>query len=283
MTRTELLDLLAIDIADRDGCLALLDRSVDDDGDSAVAAVVDAITRCLGTFGETPVGRPTEDPLVWLSAFLLLTPTVVEWHRKHGIPSAVTRDTLADLGRHLAISRRVNGEFGLETWDWLIEHYTVRLFALGRLQFALERPNSALVEALGAVDASEWALAVHIPESGPLTPELVDDSLRRASEFFPRHFPDRPATIVTCDSWMLDPYLQTRMDAESNVGSFIRRFSPFGTMADDATAALYFVFRTRDGSRVGSLPRDTRLQRAVLDRWESGEVWRSGRGYLRLK
>jgi len=277
MDINQILDILAIADADRASCLALFEDTANND---LVAETVLAITLSSGTFNEIKVSEPTQDPLVWLKSFLLLTPTVVEWHRENNIPDDVMRDTLADVGRHVAISRRVTGEFGLQTWRWLTHHFTMRIFALGRLQFALQRTTSTVD---GVFAAGDWVLAVHIPESGPLLPELVDESLRAAREFFPRHFPDRPAEIVTCDSWMLDPFLLDRMAPTSNVGSFIRRFTPFGDRTDAHTDALYFVFRTRDLTRLAELPRATSLQRAVLERLDRDESWQIAWGYLVLE
>ncbi|WP_108252810.1 acyltransferase domain-containing protein [Planctomonas deserti] len=276
MNTDELLTLLAIAEEDRDDCLALLRGDRDR---TTVNEVLDALARSFGTFDEVPLDEPTKDELTWLHAFLLFTPTLVEWHRARGIPEDVTRDTLADVGRHVAISRRVTGEFGLQTWRWLTHHLTARIFALGRLQFALQRTKVAYA---GAFEEGDWVLALHIPESGPLRPDLVDESLSLASGFFAEHFPDKPVTVATCDSWMLDPYLVERMPAETNVGSFIRRFTPLGVTKDAPAEALYFVFRTRDLSRVPELPRETSLQRAVLERADRGETWQLAWGYLDL-
>jgi hypothetical protein len=276
LTTDELLELLAVDEADRADVVALLDDAADA---ALVAEVTAALDRSFGTFNEVKVDEPTQEPLVWLKAYLLYTPRVVEWSREHGIPDRVMRETLADVGRHVAISRRVTGEFSLQTWRWLTHHFTVRIFALGRLQFALQRSTLSVN---GAIDVDDWVLAVHIPESGPLRPELVDDSLDQARAFFPAHFPDKPATVVTCDSWMLDPWLLDRTTATSNTGAFIRRFTPIGHSSDGHTDALYFVFRTRDLTRLAELPRDTSLQRAVLERLEIGETWQVAWGYLVL-
>ncbi|CAD5990431.1 acyltransferase domain-containing protein [Agreia sp. COWG] len=273
-----LFDLLAIDEADRADCARLLARS---DDEVQVAPAVAALRRSFGSFNEITVDEPTQEPLVWLKAFFELTPQVVEWSRENDIPDQVVRDTLADVGRHLAISRRVTGEFGLQTWRWLTHHFTVRIFALGRLQFALQRATPTIVVD-GVIAAGDWVLAVHIPESGPLTPALVDESLDAAKTFFAEHFPEHPVSVVTCDSWMLDPFLLDRVAPESNVGSFVRRFTPIGHSSDGHTDALYFVFRTRDLTRLDELPRDTSLQRAVLERFELGETWQVAWGYLLL-
>jgi len=271
-----ILEILGIADADRGDCVALL---AEHSADPAVHAAMESIRRSFGSFNEIPVEETTQDEFVWLTAYLLLTPTVVEWHREQGIPDEVMRDTLADVGRHVAISRRVTGEFSLQTWRWLLHHFTVRIFALGRLQFALQR---ATLGVDGVFAPGDWILAVHIPESGPLLPAAVDASLEQARAFFPRFFPDKPVSVVTCDSWMLDPFLIERTTPTSNIGSFIRRFSPIGHFSVGHTDALYFVFRTRDLDLVPTLPRETSLQRAVIERLELGQSWEVHWGYLLL-
>jgi hypothetical protein len=273
MHSDELFDLLAIADDDRDDCRAVLDDGRD------VGPLVAALERSLGSFGEVPVEGGSTDPLAWLHAYLLFTPTLVAWHRDHSIPDEVTRATLADLGRHVAISRRVTGGFSFQTWDWLQHHLTGQLFALGRLQFELRRSGRAVD---GVMSADDWTLAAHIPEAGPLSPALVDESFDRAREFFPGHFPERPVRVVTCDSWMLDPYLAATIGPRSNTGAFARRFTPIGPPTEGDTEALYFVFRTRDLGRVGELPRETSLQRVVLERIDAGGTWQVAAGYLLL-
>lgn len=276
LSNADLFDLLAIEEADRAGCARLLADTVDPD---AVAEARRALLDRLGSFSEAPLGAATTSPLVWLTAYLQLTPTVLNWHRARGIPRQVTRETLADVGRNLAINRRSHGEFGLETWDWLAAHFTGMLFALGRLNFMLH-PTKEFVA--GVMEPGDWVPGILIPESGPPTPQAMDNSLLLARGFFSTYFPDRPVATAVCVSWLLDPYLLQHLPEETNIASFARRFVPMGRPVDDAMAALFFVFRTRDRGTLATLPRDTRLQSLVLDRAARGEAWQIGAGYLRL-
>ena len=278
----DLFDLLAIEEADRAGCARLLDDTADtaDIADPpAVAEVRRALLDRLGSFSEAPFETTSTSPMVWLTAYLQVAPTVLNWHRARGIPRQVTRETFADVGRNLAIHRRAHGEFGLETWDWLTAHFTGMLFALGRLNFMLH-PTQQFVE--GVMEPGDWVPGIHIPESGRLTPQAVDDSLLLARGFFSTCFPDKPVTTAVCVSWLLDPYLLRNLPEEANIASFVRRFVPMGSPVDDATAGMFFVFRTRDRAMLAALPRDTRLQSLVLDRAARGEAWQIGSGYLRL-
>ena len=275
MTHDELFDLLAIAEIDRAGCARLLAGSVDQ---AAVAEAMASLASRLGSYSERSLEAATTNPMAWLTAYLRLTPTIVDFHRDLGITPDVTRATLADVGRNLTTHRRAHAQFGLETWDWLISHYTGMMFGLGRLNFMLH-PTKETIE--GAMAPGQWVPSIHIPESGPLAVEAVDASLAHAKAFFARHFSDKPVTVVSCVSWLLDPYLLKHLPT-SNISSFARRFTPIGRPIEDATSAMFFLFRTRDLSLLPTLPRDTTLQRLVLDRAGSGEPWQIGSGFLRL-
>lgn len=201
---------------------------------------------------------------LYVYAFLALTDDVRAYHRDHGVPDEVSWATLADLGRNLAIDRRMRGEGWPVMQAWLTLHWRGALYELGRLQY--QRGDT---------------LGLHIPEAGPLTPEAVDASLDRARAFFPRHFPDETYTTFSCGSWLLDPQLLEYLPEDSNIARFQRRFElepyeqPEGI--DPDLEALRFVFRTLT-TPLGRLPRRTVLQRAIIDHLEAGRHWQWRRG-----
>ncbi|MBG6107397.1 acyltransferase domain-containing protein [Frigoribacterium sp. CG_9.8] len=272
----ELFRLLDVAVEDRVECANLLSEST---RSADVDHAIETLTARLGSYSQDPLGAITQDPLVWLTAFLRLTPILVNWHRRLGVSLEVTRATFADVGRNITIHRRAHGGFGLETWDWLIPHYTGMMFALGRLNYMLH-PTKETVD--GVMVAGDWVPGIHIPESGPLTPQAVDDSLVQARAFFSTHFPDKPVAAAACVSWLLDPYLVEHLPEDTNIVSFVCRFTALGRPYDDATAALFFMFRTRDLRKLPDLPRDSTLRRLVLDRALTGDPWQIGSGYLRL-
>ncbi len=61
---------------------------------------------------------------------------VVRLHERRGIPRQVTNDTLGDLGLWMRHFYQENGRWGLGEHEWLVRHFTGRLYRLGRLQFA---------------------------------------------------------------------------------------------------------------------------------------------------
>lgn len=237
----------------------LLDRSI-------------ALVRAdLGGHDWLPPGPelPRERGLGWrhlyVYAYLALVDVAMEYHRDHGISEAVSWVTLADLGRNLAIDRRMHGEGWPVMQAWLTLHARGGVYELGRLQY----------------QRGDGSVSLHIPETGPLTAEAIASSLDLARAFFPRHFPEERYTSFTCGSWLLDPQLLEYLPAESNIVRFQRRFElepyaePEGQDAD--VEVRRFVFRTLT-TPLAQLPRRTVLQRAIIDHLEAGRHWQIRRG-----
>jgi hypothetical protein len=198
-----------------------------------------------------------EDPAV--QVFLARIPEARRLHAARGLTDEESWETLQDLPRHARLDRLLHGTPGLRK-DWWVElAFSGRLFQLGRLQF---EPQDGL-------------LSIHIPEEGgPLAPAAVDASLARAREVFPDYAEAR------CSSWLLDPQLTTLLPAGSNIVSFQRRFE---TVADEGAEdrLLEFVFHMFDPD-LGRLPRETTLQRAIVDHLRSGGDFHCVTGTLGL-
>lgn len=268
----EVLDLLDVRDRDRAACAAMLEAPPGD----AVAAAMSALRGRLGTFPARPAPDGGATELEWIEAILRFAPETHQHHLQSGIPAADSRAILADVGLNLDINRRVHGRFGLDTWPWLTLHLAGNMFRLGRLQFHLvPRPSTVPGP---AVEGGGWNLGIHIPEDGGLAPSSVDASLRLAVEFFARHFPDKPVLAATCDSWMLDPYLSERLPS-SNIAAFASRFT-VDRCTDAPTDAVYFTFRQRGMENLDRLPRETSLQRVVLERIDDGGTWQLGHGRM---
>jgi hypothetical protein len=222
--------------------------------------------------------------------YVMVLPVVLAYHRTRGIPADVSRRTLADLGRQMAVHRRRYGTGGLVTPDWLSLHFRGELYQLGRLQFERARlgsRTSAAVRAEGRPAAEgDACLSLHIPDfCGPLTPDAVDRSLARAGGFFARYFPEHDARIATCHSWLLDPQLAGYLPADSNIIRFQSRFRPARPGESQETAEVSdrdpvgFVFGDPE-LPPHALPRRTTLERAVGDHLRAGRHWHMGHGWF---
>ncbi len=203
-----------------------------------------------------------------LLALVVTAPDLVDYHRSRGVPEEVSAQTLTELGQQAWVHRLTYGNFGAHTYDWLTVTWSGSLYWLGRLQFNLQRM------------ATGWVCSTHIPRSGPLDPTAVDESLARAADFFPQHFPDRPVTDFWCSSWLLDPMLADGLDPASNMARFQRRWHLYGDPMPGDEDALFFTFARRGKVDLDALPQQTSLQRLVVQRLRAGEHWSSPAGLI---
>lgn len=146
---------------------------------------------------------------LYVYAYLALVDVARNYHRDHGVPDDVSWTTLADLGRNLAVDRRMRGEGWPVMQAWLTLHARGGIYELGRLQH--QRGDSEI--------------SLHIPDAGPLSPDAVTASLDEGRAFFPRHFPGERYTAFACGSWLLDPQLREYLPADSNIIRFQDRSS----------------------------------------------------------
>ncbi len=226
----------------------------------------------------------------YVHLYLAVMPETLAWHRRHDLPEAVSWATLADLGRHMAIHRRMYGRTGVDEPWWMMLHLRGELLECGRLQFDRHRigPSHEIwfpdeeAQALGpGFRIGDPALGIHIPETGPLTSQSCEASLRQARSLFDRCFPDANRRIATCTSWLLDDQLAAYLAPGSNILGFQRLFELVDGHEDDDEEILTFVFR-RPGAALGDLPQDTALERAVVEHLAAGRHWRLRTGWLRL-
>jgi hypothetical protein len=219
--------------------------------------------------------------------FVAALPHTRAYHRARGIPADVSRRTLTDLGRHMALHRRRHGRGGVQSPQWLMLHFRGELYQLGRLQFQRAKLWRGAVSVLGTagLDGASGmpCLDIHIPEFlGPLTPAACDRSLALAREFFALHHPEEPYRAAMCHSWLLDPQLKTYLPADSNIVRFQERFRiarQDNELAD--TEPVQFVFGDPE-LPVAELPRRTTLERAIGDQLRAGRHWYIGHGWLPL-
>ncbi len=122
-------------------------------------------------------------------------------------------------------------------------------------------------------------LNIHIPAGGPMDFEQCGQSLRRAPDFFGKHFPEFEYRAFACGSWLLDPQFELYLPETSNIRRFLREFYlfPLPGAAGDSTVARVLGGPATD---LAEAPRKTSLQRVVIAHIEAGRRWREGGGVL---
>ena len=263
--------------------------------------VVGLMCRRLWADRDLPLGRWRPWPtlvqardarvrMVSLLAFAAMVPEQLARHASLGIDRSVTVATLADVGVQVARSRRLFGHLSVETAAWVAAQFRGRLYWVGGLQLEPARlgdqgpvtwyPQEE-AEALGpGMGAGDAVLRLHIPTGG-LAPDSVDGALARARGFAREHLGMDPV-VATCTSWLLDPYWGEVLGEGSNIVRFQRRFTLVGEGSPGEGDVFRFVFGMARVD-VGAAPRRTRLDRAVVERLESGEGLKVCTGWLPLE
>ncbi|MBY8880798.1 acyltransferase domain-containing protein [Streptomyces sp. PLK6-54] len=294
---------LGVPYAEINGVLAAAERLArDEEAAALLSGAVRDFVRDMGVVGGGPEGGPQLGPDLdalpspdrWFTLLVLAAtrPHTVAYHRSIGVPEEISRRTLADVGRHLAVHQRRHGTPGLANTRWLARHFRGVLYQLGRLQFERVllggRSGRLLADAGVAEGPGTLVLNVHVPDfTGPLDPGECDASFDRARAFFPRHFPGETHAVAICHSWLLDPQLAVHLPPDSRILAFQRRFTlvyptPSHPAAEpDDASVLGFVFGDPEADPAGLTPR-TSIQRVVLAHLSAGHHWTGGTAWRPL-
>ncbi len=225
----------------------------------------------------------------YLHLFLATMPATLRYHEDRDVPEDVSWATLADLGRHVALYGATHGATGVDEPWWMTLHLRGILYEIGRLQYSVfrlgegpEHPKPWYDDSDAALlgpgfRAGDETLGIHIPAGGPLTPDACAASYRRARHVIDASFPVPGRRVATCSTWLLDDQLDEYLPPESNILAFRRSFQLVPGWVEGDRNVMTFVFRTHD-TPLDKLPRDTRMQRAVVSHLSGGRHfhWRTG-------
>ena len=251
-----------------------------------VAGTAADLTAAIGLPSPPPALtlRPDGDPAVVaylpVVAFAEVLPATLAWAEGVGVAPAMTAATLRDVGRMLRRNRIWFGRAGLsdELAGWLPRHLIGSILEIGRLQHERATPGlrtSGWLLAEGADwSPGELAVNLHIPESGPLHPAAVRESLRAGRTVLRKRFPEHRLRVRYCISWVLDPQLLEYLPGSSNIAAFQQMFAIGPAKDDDGDASVRkFVFGNA-AAPVEALPQRSTLERAVVAHWRAGRNWR---------
>lgn len=205
---------------------------------------------------------------------------------RHRISHAVL--ALSEGGVSFLPSGQASGPGRVDTTGEWMSELTIKddgvighpILPTGRvLRRVVDLPYTAWQQVLARNDP---ALYIHIPEDRPLAHDLCRKSFEQSTEFFRRHFPERPYTCFCCDSWVLNSELQEVLPPTSNMVRFQREMYLLPSVTQDPQLTdVIFGGMPQDPRQS---PRDTNLQRALLDYIASGRRFHAsaGAGFLLL-
>ena len=123
-------------------------------------------------------------------------------------------------------------------------------------------------------------LSMHIPAGGTMSLSQCVDSMRKAFEFFPKIFPDRPFVGIDCNSWIFGTQLEDILEPDSNLVEYLREGYLF-PVKTNPNSGHFFIFYRNDGD-LEKYPRENDFQQRIYDWLAAGRPWRNS-GWFVLK
>lgn len=197
-------------------------------------------------------------------------------YEARGIDDEIYHNSMLDLRYKLEECKLVKGIIGSFVAFWFDRFFHLTRFALGRLQFEMEKMGYAYEKGDLALTPESRVVNVHIPRTGtPLRPADCDEAFARAKAFFADQTGD--VCVFLCHSWLLFPEHEHMLSHESNVYKFMKRFDVFRSGTSRNREDLWRLFDT-DEKRWDKLPADSSLRRAYVKQLREGGQVGWGRG-----
>lgn len=194
-------------------------------------------------------------------------------YAEKGLPDDLFVDTMMDLRYKLMECHQLYGVWGDPFLVWNRRFFRLERFQLGRLQFEV-KPWTGVGYEDYLVEGKD-AYWCHIPSSGPCTPELVRESLKRAYEFYNI----QGIFAVGCKSWMLYPPHFPLFKSGGNLDQFRRCFQVFYHWERE-NIDLWRIFGVDNKTDLNALPEETSLQRSFAPWLRQGNKMGTGVGIL---
>jgi len=197
-----------------------------------------------------------------------------EVYKEKGHPDEMYLGVLTDLKCKVTECHDVYGVWGTFVFSWFQGFFVLKRFCLGRLQYEIIQSP---IDYKDKVKEGDEVINCHIPSSGKLSPELVQDSLKRAYEFYGF----RDEMIVHCASWMLyTPFVEAGVFPEgTNLRYFYDLFDVVELLPRDFGANAWRVFGVME-TDIEKLPRDTGLRKRLYEFYKKEKSEGVGRGFF---
>ena len=180
---------------------------------------------------------------------------------------------LLNLGYTTETCMKLNGIIGCAYFYAYHTMFNLTRFRLGRLHFELTRMPFDYKD---ICKKGQMVLSCHIPASGPLLLDEVEESFKLAYDFFKISGP----MVIVCSSWLLYPrFYEEVFKKGSNLSKFYELFDIVESNERAITADAWRVFGTLE-TDLDKLPQETTLQRNLLAFLKSGNSMGGGYGVL---
>lgn len=202
-----------------------------------------------------------------------------ELYAEAGLDEAAWINSMLDLRYKLMECYEVHGVWGSFVAGWFGGFFTLKRFAFGRLQLEMGRFNvegGYTCEDV-TVQKDDPVVNMHIPSAGPLYVEDCMESFRGAYRMYAPLFQNKKVPFY-CYSWLLYEKHYEFLPARSRIRDFMDFFDIVESKESPAFGDCWRIFGRKYEGTLEGFPRNTGLQRAYAEWYESGHVAGCGRG-----
>ena len=222
----------------------------------------------------TGVHPYTSDMLFYLQH----SPLLKEKYAEKGLPEEMFDGAMRDLLCKLYECREVYGIWGSFVAIWFARFFHFSLYTLGRLEFCLCGAPFDYEKNGLRIEKGQPCIDVHIPSCGKLARGELEDSYRRAAEFFAPQLVSPP--VFHCHSWLLFPWHREALPEESGIRRFAEDYDMVRPTPDEGD--LWRIFGGEDTERPETLSENTLLRRVYKRRLIEGQEIGGGEGMFFL-
>lgn len=209
----------------------------------------------------------TNDPtgMSMLACFLRCAVITRQRYMNCHIDDEVYVATMRFFPRFVEGYRMTHKDIRFDQEFWTPRLIAMRLFRIDELEFEL-------------LDGERCMIGVHIPSDAVLSATALYTTFLHAHSFLRAHYPRFADAVWCCDSWMLDPALESILPDNSHIRFFRSLFNVVGLQySDDYKRWIY----GRTDIESSAMPMKTSLQRNVRQLVLSGV--RMGVGYGEIR
>ena len=205
---------------------------------------------------------------------LICAKNVKAIYAERNIPEEIFFDSMSDISCKLIECKKMHNIWGIFSLDWYRGIFSLRTFKLGRLEYEIKQfPLDSYKD---IVKKGDIVYSCHIPSAGPLTPESVMDSLKKAYKFF--NIKDK--LIVYCHSWLIYPAHYDLFPKGSNLRAFYDLYDIIDEEHQTSNENLWRIFYKPIDTPLDELPENTTLQRNFKEYLKKGNFIGVGVGML---
>ncbi len=205
-----------------------------------------------------------------------------ERYLKKGYTEEMFLSAAMDLKYKTGDCKKKRGMLGIaRVHDWHDAIYKMVTIPLGRLQYQKQENWFEKPYTYGAItiNPGDEIYYIHIPEAGPLTKELREESYKMAYKYLDKV---DGKLYLACNSWLLCEKNPEILGEDNNTVSFMRDFDVYDGFVREADDNMWRIFGYDYDGKPENLPRDTKMQQKIADWYIKGGHLGIGRGFIIL-